>query len=54
MLMRHNCQIVLGTDSYSSNWQLSIAKEMEAIHKHFPHIPVETFCNGEPAMEQRH
>jgi cytosine/adenosine deaminase-related metal-dependent hydrolase len=30
-LMKHHCQIVLGTDSYSSNWQLSIAKEMEAI-----------------------
>jgi cytosine/adenosine deaminase-related metal-dependent hydrolase len=42
MLMKHNCQIVLGTDSYSSNWQLSIAKEMEAVHKHFPHIPIET------------
>jgi len=42
MLMKHGCHIVLGTDSYSSNWQLSIAKEMEAAHKHFPHIPVET------------
>ncbi|MFI5132922.1 MAG: amidohydrolase family protein [Chitinophagales bacterium] len=31
LLMKHNCFIVLGTDSYSSNWQLSIAKEMEAI-----------------------
>src|SRR5690606_14593735 len=27
LLMKHNCHIVLGTDSYSSNWQLSIAKE---------------------------
>lgn len=31
MLIKNNCHIVLGTDSYSSNWQLSIAKEMEAI-----------------------
>jgi cytosine/adenosine deaminase-related metal-dependent hydrolase len=31
MLIKNNCTIVLGTDSYSSNWQLSIAKEMEAI-----------------------
>ena len=31
LLMKHNCDIVLGTDSYSSNWQLSIAKEMEAL-----------------------
>jgi cytosine/adenosine deaminase-related metal-dependent hydrolase len=42
MLMKHNCHIVLGTDSYSSNWQLSIAKEMEAVHQYFPHIPIET------------
>ena len=32
--IKHNCQIVLGTDSYSSNWQLSIAKEMQAILTH--------------------
>jgi cytosine/adenosine deaminase-related metal-dependent hydrolase len=42
LLMKHNCHIVLGTDSYSSNWQLSIAKEIEAIKKHFPHIPDKT------------
>jgi cytosine/adenosine deaminase-related metal-dependent hydrolase len=40
-LMKHNCHIVLGTDSYSSNWQLSIAKEMGSVHKYFPHIPLE-------------
>ncbi len=34
LLLKHNCTIVLGTDSYSSNWQLSIAKEMEALLKH--------------------
>ena len=31
MLIRNNCHIVLGTDSYSSNWQLSIAKEIQAL-----------------------
>ena len=31
MLMKHNCPLVLGTDSYSSNWQLSIAKEIQSI-----------------------
>jgi len=41
MLIKHHCHIVLGTDSYSSNWQLNIAKEMESIHQHFPHIPPE-------------
>lgn len=56
MLMKHNCHIVLGTDSYSSNWQLSIAKEIEAIRKHFPHIPEETILqwatiNGAKALQ---
>lgn len=56
MLMKHNCQIVLGTDSYSSNWQLSISKEIEAIRKHFPHIPEETILqwatiNGAKALQ---
>ncbi|MFM7671322.1 MAG: amidohydrolase family protein [Bacteroidota bacterium] len=41
-LMKHGCQVVLGTDSYSSNWQLSIAKEMQAIRLHFPSIPTDT------------
>ncbi|HEV8284021.1 MAG TPA: amidohydrolase family protein [Chitinophagaceae bacterium] len=31
LFIKHNCRLVLGTDSYSSNWQLSIAKEIEAI-----------------------
>lgn len=55
MLMKHNCHIVLGTDSYSSNWQLSITKEMESVQKHFPHIPLETILqwatsNGAKAL----
>jgi len=31
LFIKHNCHVVLGTDSYSSNWQLSIAKEMQAL-----------------------
>ncbi|HMK24564.1 MAG TPA: amidohydrolase family protein [Chitinophagaceae bacterium] len=55
MLMKHNCPIVLGTDSYSSNWQLSITKEIEAVHKYFPHIPIGTILqwatgNGAKAL----
>lgn len=42
LFMKHDCRLVLGTDSYSSNWQLSIAKEMQSIRKHFPYIPDET------------
>lgn len=55
LLMKHNCHIVLGTDSYSSNWHLSIAKEIEAIRKYFPHISEETLLqwattNGAKAL----
>ena len=56
MLMKQNCPIVLGTDSYSSNWQLSIAKEMKAIKDHFPLLPLETILqwatiNGARALQ---
>lgn len=55
LLLKHNCHIVLGTDSYSSNWQLSIAKEIEAIRKYFPQISEETLLqwatsNGAKAL----
>jgi cytosine/adenosine deaminase-related metal-dependent hydrolase len=42
ILLKHNCHIVLGTDSYSSNWQLSIAKEIAAVQQHFPQVPLAT------------
>lgn len=45
LLLKHNCQIVLGTDSYSSNWQLSIASEIKSILTHFPHLPLENVLN---------
>ena len=34
LFLKHNCHVVLGTDSYSSNWQLSIAKEMQSLLQH--------------------
>ncbi|NCU02875.1 MAG: amidohydrolase family protein [Chitinophagaceae bacterium] len=34
LFQQHHCTLVLGTDSYSSNWQLSIAKEMQALLQH--------------------
>ena len=56
LFLKHNCHIVLGTDSYSSNWQLSVASEIATIQKHFPHIPVETVLqwatiNGAKALQ---
>ncbi len=55
LFIKQKCHIVLGTDSYSSNWQLSIAKEMESIRKRFPQIPDETILqwatrNGAAAL----
>lgn len=31
LLIKHDCAIVLGTDSYSSNWQLNIAAEIKTL-----------------------
>ncbi len=55
LFLKHNCQIVLGTDSYSSNWQLSIAKEMQALKNGFTHLPLTTLLqmatiNGAKAL----
>lgn len=54
--IKNDCNIVLGTDSYSSNWQLNITKEMKTIHTNFPTIPLETILkwatsNGAKALQ---
>ncbi|MBI2730525.1 MAG: amidohydrolase family protein [Sphingobacteriales bacterium] len=56
MLMKNNVQPTLGTDSYSSNWQLSIAKEIQSMQKHFPSLSLETILqwatiNGAKALQ---
>jgi aminodeoxyfutalosine deaminase len=38
LLQRHDCHIVLGTDSLSSNHQLSIVEEMSTLRKFFPQL----------------
>jgi len=55
LFVKHDCHLVLGTDSYSSNWQLSIAKEIEAIKNHHPSLPLVTILqwatiNGAKAL----
>jgi aminodeoxyfutalosine deaminase len=42
LFVNNHCHIVLGTDSYSSNWQLSMVKEVAAIREHFPGIALNT------------
>lgn len=41
LLVKHDCEIVLGTDSLASNHQLSILEEMKTIQQHFSHIEME-------------
>jgi cytosine/adenosine deaminase-related metal-dependent hydrolase len=38
LFKQNNCTITLGTDSYASNWSLSIFDEIKTLHKHFPQI----------------
>ena len=57
LLLKHNCKIVLGTDSYSSNWQLNIASEIKTLCDHFPHLPISTIlqwatANGAEVLHQ--
>jgi cytosine/adenosine deaminase-related metal-dependent hydrolase len=57
LFIKHNCRMVLGTDSYSSNWQLSIAKEIKTLHENFPAIPLTTLLqmgnlNGAEALQK--
>ncbi len=54
-LMEQGGDLVLGTDSYSSNWQLSIASEIKTINERLPEIPLETILrwatiNGAKAL----
>jgi imidazolonepropionase-like amidohydrolase len=57
LLLKHNCKIVLGTDSYASNWQLSIAAEIKTICTCFPQLELEKILqwatkNGAGALRQ--
>ena len=57
LLIKHNCKIVLGTDSYASNWQLSIADEIKTVCTGFPQLELEIILqwatkNGAAALRQ--
>jgi len=39
-LRTNNAEIVIGTDSYASNWSLNILDEIKTIQKHNPSIPL--------------
>ena len=40
LLVKNNCKIVLGTDSYASNTALNIYEEIKMIQQYFPLIPL--------------
>lgn len=51
----HNARMTIGTDSLTSNWQLSILDEMKAIAKYQSYVPFETLLewatlNGAKAL----
>ncbi len=41
LFLENNCSITLGTDSYASNWSLSILDEIKSIQKNFPQIELD-------------
>lgn len=56
LLVKQDCEIVLGTDSLASNHQLNILSEIKTIQAHFPMISIETILkwatiNGARALE---
>jgi cytosine/adenosine deaminase-related metal-dependent hydrolase len=40
LLRASGAEIVIGTDSYASNWSLNILDELKTIQKHSPSIPI--------------
>ncbi len=55
LMIKNNCNIILGTDSYASNTQLNIFEEIKTIQKKFPDILLEKILqwatmNGSKAL----
>ena len=40
LLRSEKAKLVIGTDSYASNWSLSVLDELKTIHEHHPQIPL--------------
>ena len=59
LLIKNNCNIVLGTDSYSSNHTLNILDEMKTLQKNFSSIELKQMLqwatfNGAKALNMQH
>lgn len=42
LLLQNNCDIIMGTDSYASNWHLNMMDEIKTVRQNFPQIPLGT------------
>ena len=56
LLRSKNAKMVIGTDSYASNWSLSVLDELKTIQQHHPQIPLEEMLgwatlNGAQALQ---
>ena len=56
LLRTNGANIIVGTDSYASNWSLNILDELKTIQKHNPQIPLEEMLgwatiNGARALQ---
>jgi cytosine/adenosine deaminase-related metal-dependent hydrolase len=56
LLRSEKANIVIGTDSYASNWSLSVLDELKTIQQHHPQIPLEEMLgwatiNGARALQ---
>jgi cytosine/adenosine deaminase-related metal-dependent hydrolase len=56
LLRSEKANIVIGTDSYASNWSLNVLDELKTIQKHHPKIPLEEMLqwatiNGARALQ---
>ncbi len=56
LLRNSGVNIVVGTDSYASNWSLNIVDELKTIQQHLPNIPLEEMMgwatiNGARALQ---
>ena len=56
LLRSQKTNIIIGTDSYASNWSLNMLDEIKTIQQHLPHIPFEELLgwatiNGAKALQ---
>lgn len=53
LLLAENATLLLGTDSYSSNWQLSIAAEIKLLADGYPQLPLAVLLRAATANGAR-